>query len=173
MKSPGQSPHTVTWGQGSLGASTMHRAPPWLRPQNSSSSRVLFVPFPPCCLPQGPSLPLCPGVLATLFPRVFLSFPTSPNIRVLCGPAPLMGRLLEEGVVTSGQQLSLHSPSSPTEMWPLSLFCREMALPGLQQPQKSPPGACANSLTSVQVALLPSLPPLSIQGSLSFLASRT
>ena len=95
--------------------------------------------------------------------RVFLSFPTSPNIRVLCGPAPLMGRLLEEGVVTSGQQLSLHSPSSPTEMWPLSLFCREMALPGLQQPQKSPPGACANSLTSVQVALLPSLPPLSIQ----------
>lgn len=91
MKSPGQSPHTVTWGQGSLGASTMRRAPPWLRPQNPSSSRVLFVPFPPCRLPQGPSLPLCPGVLATLFPRVFLSFPTSPNIRVLCGPAPAHG----------------------------------------------------------------------------------
>lgn len=164
-----------TWGQ----CSHWHGRPrhvqgsSWLRPQNPSSSRVFFVPFPPCQLPQGPSLPLCPGVLATILPRVFLSFPTSPNTRVLCGPAPVHGEASLGRGRDKRPTVVSHSPSSPTEMWPLSLLCREMALPGLQQPPKNPPGACVNSLTSVQVALLPSLPPPLVQGSSSFLISRT
>ena len=130
-----------TWGQ----CSRWHGHPrhvqgsSWLRPQNPSSSRVFFVPFPPCQLPQGPSLPLCPGVLATILPRVFLSFLTPPNTRVLCGPAPTHG----EASLGRGRD------KQPTVVCPQPLFPhRDVAPKPTLQRDGSPRPAAASEKPS-------------------------
>lgn len=76
--------------------------------------------------PGPPSVPRSPGYRPS---SSIPLFPTSPNIRVLCGPAPGPWGGFRGRVWTSGQQLSLHSPSSHHSSHPHHVRCRVTQVP--------------------------------------------